>query len=120
MNPPPGLSQEGFGDKSPDGSSTFLSVAPSHGSDTPTLSLAKKVAKGWGLPNYLMEASLGGSRSDSSVSSFGVDSLFETGVKAGDFLKENKEKGLHREQQVVGRWGEEGKITDTSREEGAT
>lgn len=34
-----------------------------------------------------MEASLGGSRSDSSLSSFGADSLLEVGVKAGDFLQ---------------------------------
>lgn len=49
---------------------------------------ARKGVRGSGAsPHYLMEASLGGSRSDSSLSSFGADSLLEAGVKAGDFLR---------------------------------
>lgn len=42
-----------------------------------------------------MEASLGGSRSDSSLSSFGADSLLEAGVKAGDFLRRRVKGSSH-------------------------
>lgn len=42
-----------------------------------------------------MEASLGGSRSDSSLSSFGADSLLEVGVKAGDFLQRTVKGSSH-------------------------
>lgn len=42
-----------------------------------------------------MEASLGGSRSDSSLSSFGADSLLEAGVKAGDFLQRRVKGSSH-------------------------
>lgn len=42
-----------------------------------------------------MEASLGGSRSDSSLSSFGADSLLEAGVKAGDFLQRRIKGSSH-------------------------
>lgn len=42
-----------------------------------------------------MEASLGGSRSDSSLSSVGADSLLEFGVKAGDFLQKRVKGSSH-------------------------
>lgn len=65
-----------------------LTVSPRRGSDTP---LPGAEGGGSGAsPHYLMEASLGGSRSDSSLSSLGADSLVEAGVKAGDFLQRIK------------------------------
>lgn len=63
---------------------------------------ARKGVRGSGAsPHYLMEASLGGSRSDSSLSSFGADSLLEAGVKAGDFLW-RRVKGCGRSQHHPG------------------
>lgn len=54
-------------------------------------------------PHYLMEASLGGSRSDSSLSSFGADSLLEAGVKAGDFLRRRAKGSGHSTTQGEGK-----------------
>lgn len=56
----------------------------------------------WAFPHYLMEASLGGSRSDSSLSSFGAESLLEAGVKAGDFLQRRVKGSGHSTAQREG------------------
>lgn len=50
-----------------------------------------------------MEASLRGSRSDSSLSSFGADSLLEAGVKAGDFLRRRVKGSSHSTPQGEGK-----------------
>lgn len=63
----------------------------------------KGVQQSRASPHYLMEASLGGSRSDSSLSSFGADSLLEAGVKAGDFLWRRVKGNSHSTDQREGK-----------------